>query len=198
MPFLVTNTLGAYCAGSLARRLGHMKPIILAGFGAALVGFALLGTMGPGTSTLLACLYMTVVGLGIGCCMPSVLVTVQNAAEMRDVGAATGALLLLRSMGGAFGSTVAGALLLLRFNGALEQAGVHRHMDIGSVAHGAEGLRDLGPDAVASAVRGMSGGFHLTFGTCAVLMGVALAIALVMRDLPLRTVPASQQSSIGH
>ena len=196
MPFLVTNTIGAYAAGSLARKLGHIKPITVAGFALAMAGFALLGTMGPHTSTPVACLDMVVVGLGIGICMPSILVTVQNAAEQRDVGAATGALLLLRSMGGAFGSTVAGALLLLRFNGALEAAGVHQHLDIGAVTQ-AGGLHGLGAGAQAVAVAGMSSGFHLTFWTCAVLMAVGLAITLGTRDLPLRTVPASQ-AQMGH
>ena len=39
------------------------------------------------------------------------MICVQNAAERRDLGAATGCMLFLRSMGGAFGSTLVGALL---------------------------------------------------------------------------------------
>ncbi len=197
MPFLVTTTIGAYIAGSVARRIGRIRPITLTGFGLATLGFALLGTMGAGTGTFAACVWMTVVGLGIGVCMPSILVTVQNAAEQRDVGAATGALLLLRSMGGAFGSTVAGALLLLRFNGALAGAGVHQQLDIGAVAQGSAALRALGPGVHAVALTGMTSGFRLTFWTCAVLMGVGVLITLSSRDLPLRTSTASQ-APVGH
>ena len=197
MPFLVTTTIGAYLAGSVARRIGRIRPITLTGFVLATLGFALLGTMGTGTSTLAACLWMTVVGMGIGICMPSILVTVQNAAEQRDVGAATGALLLLRSMGGAFGSTVAGALLLLRFNAALAGAGVHQQLDIGAVAQGSGALRALGPGVHAVALAGMSSGFRLTFWTCAVLMLAGVLVTLSSRDLPLRTSPASQ-APVGH
>jgi MFS family permease len=50
-------------------------------------------------------------GLGIGAVMPTSLVAAQSQAAGRDLGAATGILLLMRSLGGAFGATLAGAVL---------------------------------------------------------------------------------------
>ena len=76
--------------------------------------------------------------------MPSSLVCVQNAAERRDIGAATGCLLFLRSMGGAFGSTLVGALLASGFAARLARLGITAHIDLGEVRqHGARaGRRD--------------------------------------------------------
>ena len=42
---------------------------------------------------------------------PNITVTIQNACERRDVGVATGAMLLSRSIGGSFGAALAGALV---------------------------------------------------------------------------------------
>ncbi len=70
--------------------------------------------MAPGAGTLLYPISVSAVfGLGIGCVMPTSLVLAQSQAAGRDMGAATGLLLLLRAMGGAFGATLAGALLAL-------------------------------------------------------------------------------------
>ena len=66
---------------------------------------------------------MLVAGAGIGLCQTPSLVAVQNAAERRDVGAATAALLFLRSMGAAFGSTLVGSLLASRFAARLAAGG---------------------------------------------------------------------------
>ena len=44
---------------------------------------------------------------------------VQMAPDRQDIGAATGCLLFLRSMGGAFGSTMVGALLASGFTARL-------------------------------------------------------------------------------
>jgi EmrB/QacA subfamily drug resistance transporter len=108
MPFLVASTAGAYVSGGLTRRLGKTKMIILLGLGGAAVGFLLLATSGADTSPVLIMSESIILGIGIGMCMPTAIVVVQNTVEKRDVGSATGALLLLRSMGGAFGSTIAG------------------------------------------------------------------------------------------
>ena len=75
-------------------------------------------------------LYQIVLGAGIGLVMPSSLVMVQNAAERRDVGVATGCLLFLRSMGGASAAPSAGALLANRFASDAARYGPqaeHRH-----------------------------------------------------------------------
>jgi len=61
------------------------------------------------TPEVLSVAYQLILGISVGVIMPTSLVATQNAAERRDVGVATGMLLFLRSMGGAFGSTLVGA-----------------------------------------------------------------------------------------
>lgn len=183
VPFLGANVAGAFTAGQLARKLGKAKGIVLGGLAMAVVGFLLLARIGPDTSHLVSVVDMIVVGFGIGVVMPSNLVIVQNAAARRDVGVATGALLFLRSMGAALGSTLVGTLLASQFAGSLLASGVTATVDLGALrGHGTldPAMRLLADDALTSA-------FHVAFLACALLSATAFVTCLWLRDLPLKS-----------
>ncbi len=113
VPFLFGTTAGAYVAGQITRRTGRSRLVLVAGLGASAAGFFALA-LAPGAGTLLYPICVSgVFGFGIGCVMPTSLVLAQSQAARRDMGAATGTLLLVRAMGGAFGATLVGALLAL-------------------------------------------------------------------------------------
>ncbi len=181
MPFLTSSVVGALIGGQLARRLGRTKGIVLAGLGCCVLGLA--GLMLQATAgTLWVVLPMSaLLGVGIGVTMPSVLMQVQNAAERRDVGAATGSLLFLRSMGGAFGSTIVGSLLAARFNEGLAAAGLPP-IDLGSLRGGGAATANL-----LQARAALASGFALAFGVCVALLMVAVVIAATMKDVQLRS-----------
>jgi EmrB/QacA subfamily drug resistance transporter len=200
MPFLVFNVIGAYVGGQLTRRLGRTKVIIVWGLAATVLGFAGLTVVGRDTSYALVFIAMATVGTGIGVCMPNILITVQNSAERRDVGTATGALLFLRSMGGAFGTTIVGALLTMQFTRRLFAAGVTTPVDLGSMQDGGP-LTALGPAAVAAGKAALASGFTLAFAACFAASAVALIISMTVKDLPLRTTAGSDPdapSAMGH
>jgi MFS family permease len=186
VPYLAANCIGAFTSGQIARKLGRAKIIIQAGLLAALVGFALLATLGPQTPPLLSVSYMVLVGLGIGVCMPSTLVVVQNAAERRDVGTATGALLFLRSMGGAMGSTLVGAVLAGQFAAGIAAKGITTAVDLGALRGGEGAPVTLPAEVQAVAQDALTGAFHMAFGACAVVMVAAFVACWGLRDLPLR------------
>ena len=196
MPFLVANVVGAFSGGQVARRLGRTKPIIVAGFTAATAGFLVLMTTGQATPQAVVLVGMTIVGLGTGVTLPNVLVMVQNAAERRDVGAATGALLFLRSMGGAFGTTLVGALLTGTFAARLGHAGYPGLADLGAMQPGGA-LASLGPAAMAVARTALAGSFRMAFGACLAATLMALGLALGLRDMPLRSGAAAKQTDWG-
>ncbi|HTC08376.1 MAG TPA: MDR family MFS transporter [Acetobacteraceae bacterium] len=191
VPFLAANCVGAVWAGALARRHGKMKAIMVGGLMACVVGFGLLALIGMHTPRVVLILYQVVLGFGIGMVMPSCLVSVQNAADMRDIGAATGCLLFLRSMGGAFGSTLVGALLASGFAARLAELGITAHIDLGEVRQHGGALASIAPATMPHVQAALADAFHLAFLACAVVMGIAVVVALGMRDLPLRTSAAS-------
>ena len=185
MPFLASNCMGAWFSGHLARRHGRLKAILLTGLGICVVGFVLLAFIGATTPRWVLVIFQLVLGFGLGMVMPASLVCVQNAAEKRDIGAATGCLLFLRSMGGAFGSTLVGAVLAGGFARHLTALGVTAHIDLGEV-------RQVPPDLLPHVQQALAGAFHLAFLSCAVAMLVAAAVTLGMRDLPLRSTFADE------
>jgi len=198
VPFLGSNCVGAYLAGQAARRLGRTKIILLVGLSATILGFLALATMTPDTPRLLGVFYMLMVGIGIGLIMPSSLVIVQNAAERRDVGVATGSLLFLRSMGGAFGTTVVGALLAVRFASAVEKLGIPGQIDLSEVRGHAEVIGGLDAAARQALQTALTSGFHLGFAVCAGFAAVAMLVAFGMRDLPLRSSSAAEPAQLAH
>ena len=198
MPFLVSNVAGAYTGGQLTRRLGRTRGVIVGGLAAATLGLGGLAFIGHNTPAALALGAMVVVGAGIGVCLPTVLVMVQNAAPGRDVGTATGALLFLRSMGGAFGTTLVGAVLTLQFAARMRAAGVEG-VDFGALREGGA-LAALGPAAQAAGQAALASGFRLAFVAMLVLFLGAVALALGLRDLPLRATSgtAAEPAALGH
>ena len=199
-PFLLLNTIGAFTGGQIARKLGRTKAIILTGFALGAVGFAGLAAVSPSTPLALVMVAMAIEGFAIGITLPNIMVMVQNAAERRDVGTATGAMLFLRSLGGAFGSTMVGALLTGVFAARVAAGGYPAGADLGALKPGGT-LFALGPVAEAAGRTALSAGFSMAFGACLLLFVVAVVIAAGLRDIPLRTVSGSapdEPGTLGH
>ncbi len=200
IPFLLFNTFGAFTGGQISRKLGRTKAVVLGGMVANAVGFAGLALIGASTPLLLVMLPMVIVGVGIGVCMPNVLVMVQNASPRRDVGTVTGALLFLRSMGGAFGATLVGALLTGAFLARLTAAGYPGATDLGALKPGGQ-LDQLGAAAHAAGVEALAGGFRLAFAAELALFVIGVVITLGLQDIPLRNVAGSapeEPAALGH
>jgi EmrB/QacA subfamily drug resistance transporter len=111
-PFLLAFVLMSYAGGRISSAIGRTKPAMLAALAMCALGLGLLATMGPRTPFILTEIYSVILGGGIGLVQPNITVAIQNAAERRDVGIATGCMLLFRAIGGAFGATLAAVMLL--------------------------------------------------------------------------------------
>ncbi|WP_284946307.1 MDR family MFS transporter [Acidisoma cladoniae] len=196
VPLLGSSCLGAYLSGQVARRLGKTKTVLIVGLFGCMLGFLMLATLQAKTPLAFSMIYTTILGIGLGATLPSSLVIVQNAAQRRDVGVATGSLLFLRSLGGAFGSTLVGTLLASRFNRGLADAGVGGRVSLSDLREHADALRVLGGSARHIIRAGLLGGFHLSFLACAFAMALAIAVAWGMNDLPLRS--ATTPAPIAH
>lgn len=184
-PFLIANVAGAYSAGQAAHRLGRMRPVVVCGLLVAAPGLAVLAWLG-GTAPwgeLMAA--MVVASIGLGACMPASLVIAQNAADHRDVGAGTGVLVLMRNLGGAFGTALVGTVLAQGFARSLGALGGNG-LDLGAL-RGPTALAGLDPHLATLAREALAASFTWAFATCALLAALALVAALVMPDTPLRT-----------
>jgi len=91
------------------------------------LGLWLLSQMSPETSNVRAITNIVVTGFGLGITMPLYVVAVQNAIPYSVLGTATSSAAFFRSIGGAFGLSIFGAVMNNRF--ALEfMSGLPSHI----------------------------------------------------------------------
>lgn len=112
-PLLFGNTIGALTAGQITRRTGKLRPVLAVGLLVGAAGFALACFSLHAANSIWPVAFATLGGIGLGGLMPTTLLAVQSLASRNEMGSATGILLVVRSLGGTFGVTLAGVALTL-------------------------------------------------------------------------------------
>jgi hypothetical protein len=145
----------------------------------------------PATPLLLVGGEMALCGFGIGFIMPILVVVVQNAVEMRDLGTATASISFFRSMGGSFGVALFSAVLIARLNslvGALPGPALLGDSPGVALLHAGAQALALAPPALRPVVTAaVTEAFQDTFRVGAGLAFLTLIAVLVLREVPLRT-----------
>ncbi|WP_257234184.1 MDR family MFS transporter [Streptomyces sp. JV178] len=107
-------------SGQLISRTGRYKiyPIL----GTAVVGVAvlLMSTLDTGTSIVVICGYLFLLGAGVGLIMQNLVLAVQNAFPASDVGTATSANNFFREIGATLGTAAVGAVFTHRLTDQLD------------------------------------------------------------------------------
>jgi EmrB/QacA subfamily drug resistance transporter len=185
LPQVVGMLLSSVIGGRIVTKLGRNKPFLLAGLGleavalGSLAAFAFIGA--PPTIFLIS---MAALGLGMGMGMPNLTTAVQNAVVHRELGAATGAMSFVRSLGGALGVAASGTIMSTRLATAISSAGLDmRELN----AHRMQTLAHFTPaqhEAVATAYRTALTGCFLLSGT---VMTIAFLLVLGLPEITLRS-----------
>ena len=113
-------TLSVVC-GRAITRWGRWKAFPLAGLLLVAIASGLLSTLDADTNLLMVCCYMAIFGAGLGLTMQVLVLAVQNTSERRDLGIATSSSTFFRSMGGAVGVALFGAILTSRLTSAIPE-----------------------------------------------------------------------------
>ena len=188
IPLMAGTVVGAYSAGQLMRHTGRYKIYPLIGLSLGALALGLLATMTATTSPATAMVYMGMLGIGIGSSMPVMLVAVQNAAELRDIGVATAAVAFFRSLGGSFGAAILWSVFLAALGRGLARRGSGVGVDF--LQSGPDALGQLPAAQRALLVPALVQAFHLVFAIAASIMVLSVLVAALLRELPLRTTPA--------
>ncbi len=184
IPLMGGTVLGAYPAGQWMRHTGRYKKVPVVTLSGAVAAFLLLATCGPSTPALLVALYIGLLGVGMGGSMPVMLVAAQNAAQARDIGAATASVAFFRSLGGSFGAAALWSALLYVFGQNLAALGLPGFAAV--ALQGAGGAAALTPEARGA----LAQAFSWTFIGGAAIMAASVGLALVLKEIPLRTTPS--------
>ncbi len=111
LPMVFGAVVSATLSGRLITKYGRWKNYLLAGSVIMAIGFGLLSTIDAHTNMAVLSGFLFALGLGMGMTMQNLVLAVQNTVEPRNLGAATSTVTFFRSLGGAAGVSVLGAVL---------------------------------------------------------------------------------------
>ena len=111
IPMMAGLLLSSTIFGGIISRRGKWKTIMISGAVLTVIGSTLLGTLQYDTPFVLVGIYMAVLGAGLGMLMQNLVLVVQNAIEVKNLGVATSAVTFFRSLGGTVGVSVLGSIL---------------------------------------------------------------------------------------
>ncbi|TJV72964.1 MAG: MFS transporter [Mesorhizobium sp.] len=109
---MLGTVAGAAFSGRMIARFVHYKRIAMAGISLAIICIGVLSAIAGHASLLEVEILTTLIGLGSGTTFPVSTISVQNAVDRAHLGVATGVLTFLRTLGGALGVAMLGAVAL--------------------------------------------------------------------------------------
>ncbi|HKG26034.1 MAG TPA: MDR family MFS transporter [Thermomicrobiales bacterium] len=190
LPMIVGLFTASINSGRLITRTGRYKVFPIVGATTLIVALLLLTRLHVATSYWQVAIYLFLFGAGLGMTLQTIVVAVQNAVEMRDLGAATSSTTFFRSLGGAVGAALFGAVLGIRldhylhqaYRGAASSAAVLDANNIQAMQRLTEPDRHLVLGAFTHALDDV-------FLTCLPFIALALIVALFLEERPLRSGP---------
>lgn len=183
---MFTTSIGG---GQLMVKTGRYKWMPIAG--SAVVGGAMLAfsRLQIDTPYVLVAINMFVFGFGLGLTMQVVVTAVQNAVDRRHMGASTAAVAFFRTMGGAMGTALFGAILNTRLAHHLTEvvpAAAQAQMGQASASvQDVTAIRALPEPVKTWVLTAFTQAMDDVFLIAVPFMAVAFVIALTMREKPL-------------
>ncbi|MFD3376642.1 MULTISPECIES: MDR family MFS transporter [unclassified Streptomyces] len=184
LPMMAGTVAASLVAGKVMTRTGKYKIFPVVGAASLAIGMGLLSTMDTGTSRFTTSAYMVLVGIGTGFTIQMANTIAQNAVELRDMGAASAATSLFRTLGGSLGVAVFGSLFTRAIQGRADAPADGGHTDTSAV----EGLSGAAKDAYLHAVADGTQQIFLVGALCA---AAAFVAAIFIKETSLRGSPGS-------
>jgi len=193
IPLVLGIMSGSMISGQITARTGRYKFLPVTGTALITVGMVLFATLIKYDSPLWQPLvFSLVIGLGLGGCMQTLIIAVQNAGPRSDMGVSTAAATFFRQIGGTLGVAVFLTILFNALPGKLADAfggtlpaGMSGGAD--SLATNTSGIQSL-PEAVKVPVlTGFTNSMVVVFWVGAAVALLACLVLMFMREIPLKT-----------
>ena len=184
-PLMLAWVSASVVGGRLLIRLGS-RPLVLAGLSLLVIGFGGLTLSSRQTPTFVLIVWLTVIGVGLGLTMLTLLIAVQHAVPRSQLGIATSLNQFFRSIGGAIGVALLGAVLTsglaanLHDNPALteQQATELSENPNALVSHDAQ--LSIPPKALAALQESLAKSIRSVFLASLIVCAIALVFALFL------------------
>ena len=184
IPLIISQLLVSTLGGQLVSKTGRWKPLMVVGVFALLAGLVLMGTIDHTTPYWHVAIYMSIMGVGIGALVQNIVLAVQNTVDVSQVGATSAAVSFFRSLAGAVGVAVLGAILATQVTDKVTTG--LRAIGVNGAGDGSLDLNDL-PAPVQAVVRAAYGdSFGELFLIAAAASVLTLITVLLVKEVPLR------------
>jgi EmrB/QacA subfamily drug resistance transporter len=170
LPMMVGMLSTSILSGRLISRIGRYKWFVVAGTAILAGAIAIMTTITISTGAWALAGMLLMVGIGLGLFMQVLILAVQNSIPFEYMGTGTASVTFFRTLGGAIGAAVLGAVLILQE----KTHGPHYVKTYGTV----KGLQ-------LSFTHGMDQAFMYALP----LAVLAFALSFLMREVKLRTIP---------
>ncbi|MEN3365994.1 MAG: hypothetical protein V7606_3268 [Burkholderiales bacterium] len=181
LPMTLGITTASLGCGRHVGRAGRYRQFALTGCALISVAYALLATMPDAPRSIEISIYMLVLGLGLGLLFPVVTMAAQNSVPVKHIGTATATPIMLRSVGGAIGVSLLGAL----FSNRITHEFTH-HFSMPDHA-GATTSAATQPSAIAGSeavVMAFSAALHPLFWIAAAIAVIGFFVAWMLPGAP--------------
>jgi EmrB/QacA subfamily drug resistance transporter len=196
LPMVLGLLITSIGSGQLIARTGRYKVFPIVGTALMAIALGLLSTLDQTTPTPLMYLYFFLLGASLGLIIQVLVIAVQNTASYQDLGAATSGVTFFRTIGGAFGVSVFGAIFTNQLGSKLTAALHGRSLPAGFSASSLEAdttaLKRLPADLQHIILQAYSDALHPVFLTAVPIAVIAFVLSWFMREVPLRTVSGEQ------
>jgi EmrB/QacA subfamily drug resistance transporter len=195
VPMLVAMIVTSIAGGQLISRTGRYKLLLLAGLAVMGGGYYMLSTFTINTTNQQVIVAMILIGLGLGLCMQTYVLIVQNSVGREDMAVATSATQLSRSIGAAIGLAVLGTILTQGMASAMAKylpaPALHQleAADGGAAATAVfdpSQLAHLTPAIEMGIRHGLADALHPVFLAGVPIIAIAFIATLFIKELPLR------------
>ncbi len=195
IPLMVGLLISSISSGQIVTRTGIYKPMPIVGSVLVIIAMWLLSHLGLHTSHLTMSLYVLVLGAGLGMCMQVMVLVTQNAVPVTSIGTGTATVTFFRSLGGAFGTALFGAIFIAGLSHWISvlvpgaaAAGIHVH---GSFSMSRTELHSFPPRVQYGILDSFVRSLHTVF-----LVGVPIAVAMLVATLFLKQLPLRSSSGL--
>jgi EmrB/QacA subfamily drug resistance transporter len=198
LPTVVGMMTFSILSGQLITRRGRYKIYPVLGSLIVTASLIVLSQLSVDTAYIHIAIGAFLFGAGMGLTMQTIVVAVQNAVEYRDMGVATSSATFFRSLGGAIGTAVLGAVLSSRLDhhlaDRLDTANVN--IDRSTIdANNIESIRKLAEPARGIVNEAFTSATNDVFFACVPFIIAALIVVFFLKELPLRTGPQTANTS---
>lgn len=172
-------------AGNWVTKTGRYRPLPIASTAVVFGALLLLSMLDAHSAYWQVGVGMYALGAGLGLTMQLLTVIVQNSVDIRHLGIATSTITFFRTLGGAFGAALFGAVLNTRLSHHMTSVGSGGGSDINT--NDTSAIHALPEPLQSKVIEAFASSLHDVFITALPVVAVAFVISLFIKEIPLRT-----------